>query len=148
MSLIQRGDILAGMTGDGIDINVIEGITEMTSAYESCALLCLMAGNMDDSNTADTKKNEWLGNEDEPEENRLRSRFLNLATSGRPVSSGLINDLGEAAALDILDGFSSIGAVAVNSSASIDSANKITVTSKIEMKDGNFIYVKNEVYAQ
>lgn len=146
MSLIQRGDALFFTTTDGGEINVTNGVTEMTQAYESAVTLCLGGGNIDDANTVETKKYEWMGNEDEIEEYKLRSRFNNILASGRAITSQFIRDLGEAAALDILECFSGVGATAVNSTVAITGKNKLEVYSQIEMRNGDFEEVKNEVF--
>lgn len=148
MSLVQRGDILFYNTLDGGEIIVSNGVTEMTQAYEPAITICLGGGNVEDANTVETKKYEYMGNEDEPDENKLRSRFNSLINSGRPVTSQLIRDLGEAAALDILDCFASIGAKSVKSTVASDGKNKFTVYSKIEMSGGDYVETISEVFAQ
>ncbi len=150
MSMVQRGDVLFCTATDGGEIIVSNGTTEMTRAYESAISLCLGGGNVEDGNIVETEKFQWMGNEDEPEENKLRSRFNYIINSGRSVTSQLVRDLGEAAALDILDCFSGIGAESVESTVSITQAegkNKYTVSSRIAMRGGDFLDVMNEVFA-
>lgn len=146
MSLVQRGDTLFYTTTDGGEIIVSDGLTDMTQAYESAITLCLGGGNIEDANTVETKKYEWMGNEDEIDEYRLRSRFNNIISSGRAITSQLIRDLGEAASLDIMDCFSGIGAQSATSQVAIAGKNKMTLSTRIEMANGDFVDVQNEVF--
>ena len=146
MSLVQQGDTLLFLTADGAEISVIDGVTEMTQMMESAALLCLMGGNRDDDATSAGKKYEWMGNEDEDEENQFRSRFQNKL-QGRAITSQLLKDLGEAAALDILNGFAGL-IESVKSNVTIDEHRKLTVTSQIEMIGGKIVIVENEIQQQ
>ena len=147
MSLTQKGDVLFTHTPDGGEMSVIDGITEMTVAMESAAQLCLTGGNKDDYNTADTEKNQWMGNEDEEPQYRFRSRFNSLLYSGRPITSQLIRDMGEAAALDILDGFAGY-LNTVTSQVTVTAKNHFTVESTIETVEGKFIDIQNEIFRQ
>lgn len=146
MNTLQRGDVLAFFVPDGIEINVENGITEMTTAMESATGLCLSGGNKDDNATPATENLQWMGNEDEEPENKFRSRFQALL-SGRPISSQLVKELSEAAALDIVDGFPGYIKTAT-CAVSIDAQNKVTVSSIMEAIDGKFYDVKNEIYKQ
>lgn len=143
MTFEQKGDVRCYVTPDGIEINVENGLAEM-AWFESAINLCLAGGNMEDAANPSTASKEWMGNEDEEPENRFRSRFMHML-NGRPMSSQLIRDLGEAASLDIIDGFGSY----INSAscvANIDGLDKITLKSKLEMKDGKNVEFLSEFY--
>lgn len=146
MNTLQRGDVLATFLPDGIEINVENGLTEMTMAMESAVGLCLSGGNKDDNSTPSTDHLQWMGNEDEEPENQFRSRFQSLL-NGRPLSSQLVKEMSEAAALDIVDGFPGYIKTAT-SKVAIDAQNKITVLSRVEAVDGKFYVLENEIYKQ
>lgn len=143
MSFTQLGDVRAYITPDGIEINIENGYTEM-GWFESAINLCLVGGNMDDNATPATDKKQWMGNEDEDTAYRFRSRFLHLL-NGRPITSQLLRDLGEAAGLDIVDGFGDY-LDSVTCDVSIDGLNKITVYSVLKMNDGESVSVENVFY--
>lgn len=140
--LNQQGDMRFYCTTDGGELYFEGGLVEST-VIESAVYLCLMGGNMEDEMTIDTKKYQWMGNEDEEPQNQFRSRFQALIY-GRPITSELINTLGEAAALDILDGFNGY-ADKVECQVKANSKNNFTVTSKITAIDGKFFDVQTIV---
>lgn len=146
MSTLQRGDILFGTSGDGGEIEITDGLVEMTQAYETAIYLALAGGNIEDTATADTDKKQWMGNEDEPAEYRVRSRFISAAT-GRKFTSETIKELAELAALDILDALGShIKSVACGAYAT--GKNTVLVKSQLVTKDGQQIRIQSEIPIQ
>lgn len=143
MSFTQNGDVLCYITPDGIEINIENGLTEM-GWWESAINLCLCGGSIGDNVTPDTKKYEWVGNEDEEPENSFRSRFISLF-HGRPITSQLAVDLAGAASLDLVDGFGAYVKDVV-CSVSIDNSEKITLSCEILVVDGKTISTQNEFY--
>jgi len=83
----QQGDVLLQQTVDDGEINVVDGIVEMTGDFRTAAYISLFGGNEDDDGRADNPLT-WWGNllETQPErkyvsetENLLRSMPLNSA---------------------------------------------------------------------
>ena len=109
--------------------------------------MALCGGNRKDNGTPATKKFEWMGNEDELSENQLHSRFDYLL-DGRPITSQLIRDMGEAAALDLLDCFSAVGAKDIKAAVQETERNKMQVVASIEMNNGQFEHIRAEVFPQ
>jgi hypothetical protein len=144
-TLNQIGDVLFYQTLDGGEMNIENGLSEMT-VLESSVYLCLVGGNVEDDASPSGEKYQWSGNEDEPEEFRFRSRFLSLL-NGRPITSQLIRDIGEAAALDIIDGHPGYIS-AVECSVSIDGHRKITVVSNITLASGDLVRIITEIQRQ
>lgn len=98
----DRGDVLLFTTLDGAEINVKNGILEMTDGFETAVYLSLLGGNFDDDGTEATKKNEWWGNklEDNNPERKLISRYQNIIY-GLPATPANLQKLEEAAKLDL-----------------------------------------------
>lgn len=143
MNTSQQGDVLFYMTPDGGELNVENGITEMTAIWDSFILMCLMGGNRHDNGTATTEKLQYMGNEDEEPENQLRSRFQALLY-GRPMTSALARELGEAAALDVADGMGE-DAKNVLASVSILSNKRMSVNIDIELTSGETVKSRLEI---
>lgn len=143
MTFQQKGDALFYITPNGGEINISNGLTKM-GWWESHINLCLCGGNMADTATPDTDHLQWMGNEDEETAYKFRSRFLSML-NGRPITSQLVRELGEAAALDIVEG-SGDKVQSVICDVSIDESGKITVQSNISMADGSVVSVENEFY--
>ena len=139
----QNGDVLFYQTLDGGEVNFENGLAEMTTLLETSIYLCLVGGNAEDDGTPAGKKYEWSGNEDEQNENRFRSRFQSLL-NGNPITSQLIRDLGEAAALDILDGHPGL-IDSVLSQVIIDDHRKITVKSYIILANSQEVEILTRI---
>lgn len=101
---VQQGDVLLYQGDDGGEINVENGITEMTQLYDTFIYLILCGSNEDDNNTSETEREQYCGNEDEPAENKLRGK-LNYLLKNRPINSETIREIRDAAADDITSGF-------------------------------------------
>lgn len=144
-SFTQEGDTLLRDNNGLSDMRIEGGVTEMTTGVETAYRLCLTGGNLRDSGTPDTKYLEWVGNEDEPEERQLRSRFQ-AQLRGKPLCSASIKDLKDAAIFDITRGF---GTLLKNLTVkiSIISINSVRVSSEIELIDGS-VYVPTAVFTR
>lgn len=143
MNTVQQGDVLFEMTPDGGEMNIEEGITEMSVLYDSFILTCLMGGNRHDDGTATTASKQYMGNEDEEPQNQLRSRFHALLY-GRPMTSSLAKELGEAAALDVSDGMGE-DAKNIIATVSILSNKRMSVSVDIELTSGEIIRRRIEI---
>lgn len=100
----QIGDVLMYHHDDCGDIYVEGGIVTMTKFYETMVYLILSGGNCDDDGSESTEKNQWWGNEGEPEEEQYRGRLQALIGSGRPVTSAFLLDAESAATEDLETG--------------------------------------------
>jgi|SRR4030065_207028 len=100
--IIDKGDVLLTHTVDGSEINVENGIIEMTTGFETYVYLCLFGGNSEDNGTASTKKIEWWGNKLETNnpERKLTSRFQNILF-GLPATPANLIKLKQAAEQDL-----------------------------------------------
>lgn len=100
MSLIvQQGDVLLQLTGDGGEISVTGGIVSMAGSLETMALLCLFGGNTDDDGSADNAFTYW-GNLSETEPSkRYVSKTQNIL-KGLPLSASNLNKVDEAVRFD------------------------------------------------
>ena len=139
----QQGDIHFYQTLDGGEVNFENGLIEMTRMLESSVYLCLVGGNAEDDGTPSGKKYEWSGNEDEPDDKRFRSRFQALL-NGKPITSQLIRDLGEAAALDIIDGHPGI-VESVLSQVLIDGHRKLNIISYIILANSQEVEIMTRI---
>lgn len=135
----QQGDVLLYQTADGGEINVENGVTEMTAGLEVAAYLSLFGGNEDDDGSADNPR-EWWGDAIEPDTaGHLRGEtgyLLNRLTAAPYNISRL-----ERAAVRDLAWFTSSGlATAVSVSVSIPEAYAARFDIKIEA-DGDTVAV-------
>lgn len=146
MTLKQAGDALFFSTPDGGEINVEDGVTEMTELLESSVFLCLAGGNREDNVTPSTEKLQWMGNEDEEDKDKFRSRTGALI-HGRPLTSALIKEVGESAALDILDGLGNL-IKSVASVARIINNKRLDVISNIELFSGEAVTITTSLVVQ
>jgi hypothetical protein len=139
---IQAGDVLMLSTPDGGDINVENGIIEMTELYETMATLELLGGNDDDDGSESTEKLQWWGNEDEPKERKYRSKFQALL-NGTPITSQKLVDL-QAAAEEQLDALFVGGGFAesVSVEVALPSNKRVEVRALIKLLSGETVPVK------
>ena len=97
---IQEGDVLMHHSEDRGDITELDGFIVMTKSFETMIYFSHFGGNEDDDGSEATKKNQWWGNEGEPEENQYRSR-LQAMLDGRPLTSATLPLLADAALEDL-----------------------------------------------
>lgn len=131
----QNGDVLLYQTNDNGEINVKNGIIEMSGGLETSAYLSLFGGNEDDNGQKDNPYN-WWGNIGETEtEKQYRSKLQNLIQSLPPTSKNLVR-LEEAALSDL--NWMLIKGVATDISvfASIPSVNKVNLSILITTESG------------
>jgi hypothetical protein len=138
---IQTGDVLLTCGIDGFDITAEDGIVEMTSGPESMMVLSLVGGNDDDDESESTEKLQWWGNEDEPDERKLRSKFQSML-SGTPMTSSAINGLQDAADVkldvDFVDGgYAESEAVDI----SLSTPKRVDVEARITLIGGEVVPV-------
>ncbi|MCP4444596.1 MAG: hypothetical protein GY811_04525 [Myxococcales bacterium] len=144
MTQQQQGDVLLYQTDDGGEINVVNGLVEMSGGLQTSVYLSLFGGNEDDDGRQDSAQT-WWGNLSETEKpKRYRSEAQHLLQA-LPASSGNLRRIEDAAARDLqwfIDGgIASNVAVA----ASIPGLNYINLTIDIEAygEESRFNYVEN-----
>lgn len=98
----DSGDVLIFTTLDGAEINVENGILEMTDSFKTAVYLSLLGGNIEDDGTQAAKKKEWWGNklENNNPERKLTSRFQNIIY-GLPATPANLKKLDEAVKQDL-----------------------------------------------
>jgi len=96
----QQGDILITQITDGGNINIADGLVEMSPGLETAAYLSLFGGNEDDDGRKGSPLT-WWGNLDEPDaDRRYVSETQNLLQSV-PLTSSNLRRIEEAAKRDL-----------------------------------------------
>lgn len=97
-----NGDVLLLSTVDGGNINMTDGLIEMTSGFESAAFLSLFGGNDGDDGTDATNPLEFWGNklDDDNPDRKLTSRTQNIL-KGYPATPANLNLVNQAIQLDL-----------------------------------------------
>jgi hypothetical protein len=135
MNTIQQGDVLLFDTPDGGEMNIENGVTEMTQGPETMLYLCLVGGNKEDNGTADTDAESWMGNEDEEPQSQYRSRFHHWLMKGLPMTGDNLKEGRDAATEDTTTAFGDL-AKSVNVTVQAISQRRVLVTSSVILVDG------------
>ena len=144
MNNIQLGDVLLFQSTDDGEINEVDGVTEMTQGLETMYYLILCGGNLRDLNTPETKALEWLGNEDEPQENQLRGRFQSML-DGMPITSGTLSELRDVAIEDLTNGFKDM-ITKIDVSVIASSISSVIIDTNLLLNDNTVVNLSLEVY--
>lgn len=141
---MQQGDVLLYQTNDDGEINVDNGIVEMSGGLQTTAYLSLFGGNENDSTSADDPLT-WWGNLSENEiSNQYRSetQFLLQSIPATPANLRRIED---AAKRDLAWMITDKVASEVTAAASIPALNRIKLSVTIEAvgEESTFEYVEN-----
>lgn len=141
---MQQGDILLFQTNDDGNINVVNGVVEMTGGFETAAYLSLFGGDDEDDGRPENPE-KWWGNLDEIDPAfRYVSRTQNLL-KGIPSTSANLKRIEDAVKEDLqwfLDkGIASLVEVAV----SIPALNRIRIDINIiaEGEESSFSFTLN-----
>lgn len=127
----QQGDVSLFQTVDGGEINVENGITEMTPGLEVAAYLALFGGNIDDDGREQNPFN-WWGNYSEIDpDNQYRSETQYLLRT-LPATSFNLNRLQQAAERDLAFFKRIKAANLVSVVATIPGLNKINLAIAVE----------------
>ena len=135
--MTQQGDVLLSQTVDDGEINIENGLVEMSSGLETAAYLSMFGGDED--------LGEWWGNLEETEPARkYRSETQNLLQS-IPATSGNLRRIEQAATRDLAWFLEVKAASSVEVSASIPSINHVSITVVIEAEgvQSEFNFVEN-----
>ncbi len=141
MGTTQQGDVLIYETADGGEINVADGLVEMSGGLGSAAFLSMFGANeLDDG--SERSAFQWWGNlaETQPER-RYRSETQYVINTCPPIPANLIK-IEDAAKRD-LQWFLDVGAAtSVGVSASMPGVNRVTIAVNIDA-DRVFTYTEN-----
>jgi len=140
----QQGDVLLFQTDDDGEINVVDGIVEMSGGLETAAYLSLFGGNEDDDGR-DSNPATWWGNIDEIDPARqYRSETQHLLQS-IPATTGNLRRVEDAAVRDLAWFVQNNVASSVSVVASIPGVNRIKLTIDIEAQgeESSFEFVEN-----
>lgn len=138
MTTQQEGDVLLYQTVDDGDINVENGLVEMSGGLQTAAYLSLFGGNEDDDGLEDNP-NTWWGNTTETESSRKYiSETQNLVES-LPITSGNLLRVEDAAKRDLQWFLDEGVATSVSVSASILGLNMIKLTIDIDQESFEFV---------
>ena len=135
--MTQQGDVLLFQTVDDGEINIENGLVEMSGGLETAAYLSMFGGDED--------LKEWWGNLEETEPARkYRSETQNLLQS-IPATSGNLRRIEQAATRDLAWFLELKVASSVDVSASIPSINHVSITVVIEAEgvQSEFNFVEN-----
>ena len=135
---IQQGDILLFQSTDDGDLNLINGVLQMSGGLETAVYLSLFGGNADDSGS-DKNPRSWWGNLDEVDAAKhLRSETQYLLES-MPATTGNLSRLRKAVERDLTWLKTSGVAAAVNVVASLPELNKVKLTITIDEFSINYL---------
>lgn len=96
----QQGDVKLFQTDNDGEINVVDGVTEMSGGLETAAYLCLFGGNEDDDGRADNQL-QWWGNWDETDVDKMYRSETQFLLQGLPAIPANILTLEAAAVRDL-----------------------------------------------
>ena len=140
----QQGDVLLCQTNDDGEINVVDGVVEMSGGLETAAYLSLFGGNEDDDGRADSPATWWANLDEVDPVRQYRSETQNLLQA-LPATTGNLRRIEDAAARDLAWFTQANVASSVTVVASIPGLNKIKLTINIEAvgEESSFEFVEN-----
>lgn len=131
-------DVKLFQTDDEGDINVVDGIVEMSGGLETAAYLSLFGGNEGDDGRADNPLT-WWGNIGEQYQYRSETQHLLRALA---ATTGNLRRIEDAAVRDLAWMTSAGAASSVSVAASIPGLNRIKLTVNID-GDTTLEFVEN-----
>lgn len=140
----QQGDVLLCQTNDDGEINVEDGIVEMSGGLETAAYLSLFGGNEDDDGRDNSSANWWANLDEVDPSRQYRSETQNLLQA-LAATTGNLRRIEDAASRDLAWFTQNNVASSVTVSASIPGLNKIKLTINIEAvgEESSFEFVEN-----
>jgi len=135
---MQEGDILLFQTVDEGEINVENGLIQMSRGLETAAYLALFGGNEDDPGGSDTTLS-WWGNVDETDPaEQYRSETQNLI-DGLPATASNLRRIEDASNRDLAFFVDKGIASEVVAVATIPGLNKLKIAIAIDQQQFDFI---------
>jgi len=144
MKLITEGDPFLFQTNDGGNINVENGITELSSGLETAAYLSLFGGNEDDDGSEKTDKN-WWGNFTETVESAQYRSETQYILRSLPATSGNLGKLREAVLRDLDWMVQDKVASEIDVNVTIPGLNKVMIECNINAigPENQFVFYEN-----
>jgi hypothetical protein len=128
---LQEGDVLLYQTLDDGEMNIVDGITELTPTFDTMVYLSLFGGNVDDPGGSDTTK-QWWGNFGEPEASKQYRSETQYLLRSLPMTSANLKRLEKAATRDLTRDFLDTGiASEVSVEVSIERLNWVKISATI-----------------
>lgn len=140
----QQGDVLLCQTNDDGEINVVDGVVEMSGGLETAAYLSLFGGNEEDDGRADNSATWWANLDEVDPVSQYRSETQHLLQA-LPATTGNLRRIEDAAARDLAWFTQANVASSATVVASIPGLNKIKLTINIEAvgEESSFEFVEN-----
>ena len=140
----QQGDVLLCQTNDDGEINVVDGIVEMSGGLETAAYLSLFGGNEDDDGR-DNSSATWWGNLDEVDPSRRYRSETQHLLQAIPATTGNLRRIEDAASRDLAWFLENNIASSVEVNATIPGLNTVKLTVDIEAvgEESSFEFVEN-----
>lgn len=144
MAQLQQGDVLLFQTNDDGEINVENGIVEMSGGLESAAYLSLFGGNEQDDGRLGSEET-WWGNVIEPVLTRRQRSETQYLLRSLPLTSFNLPRVQDAATRDLAWFLTDNVASSVTVLASIPKANTLNLIITIEAKgeESRFEFTQN-----
>lgn len=140
--MTQQGDILLFQTTDGGNINVENGVVEMSPGLETMAYLCMFGGNEDDDGRP-TNKFNWWGNVTENESSRKYRSETQYLLKSLPATTGNLRRIQDAVNRDLSVFIDEKIATSISVTVTIPALNTVSILIKIEANgeevDINFV---------
>lgn len=141
---MQQGDILLFQTSDGGDLNIEDGLVEMSGGLETAAYLSLFGGNEDDDGRANSPDSWWgnLGEADPAQHYRSETQHI---TQALPATSNNLRRVEDAAKRDLAWFITKKVASSIKLVASIPRVNTVRIQVFIEANglESSFDFVEN-----
>lgn len=138
---MQQGDVLLYEDLDGGEINVEDGLVEMSGGLETAVYLSLFGGNQGDDGTAGNRLNYW-GNLGETQPERMyRSETQAALDTSAPIPANLIK-IQDAAKRDLAWLVDTGAATSVTVVVSMPGPKKVKLSIAID-GDSSVEYVEN-----
>lgn len=136
---IQQGDVILFQDLDGGNIEINNGLIEMSGGLQTAVYLSLFGGNDEDNRVDNQEFNKsWWGNTNENEINQIRSETQYLLKS-LPISSANLRKLELTAQRDLNWMIEINLAKEIKVNATIPSLNTIKLIIQIDQKEFEFI---------
>ena len=141
---MQQGDVLLFQTNDDGEINVEDGLVEMSGGLETAAYLSLFGGNEDDDGLSENGLNYW-GNLDEIDPVRQYRSETQHLLQAIPATTGNLRRIEDAANRDLAWFVEQKIASSVTIIVTIPGLNRIKILINIDAlgEESSFEFIEN-----